>query len=323
MNATLTERYISAVVKSLQESQDDVRAELEASIAEDVEGRVGQGEDREDAERAVLTELGDPAVLAAGYADRPMHLIGPRYYVMWWRLLKLLLIIVPTVVAGGSVFGQLIAGTGPGTIIGQTVLAVMMSALHVAFWVTLSFVILERSGADLGMRWTLDDLPDPRPTSTGRGEPIVELVFLLVFAAVILWDALRGLVPIGGETLSILNPDLWPWWIAVLYGLIALQAAFALTVYLRRRWTLALAVLNAVLAGLFMAWVLVLLVHGELINPEIVTVLQENRVDDDALHVLAVLIGFGSAALAVWEVIDGGLKYRRDKRSTEIVRRTS
>lgn len=208
MNATLTERYISAVVKSLQESQDDVRAELEASIAEDVEGRVGQGEDREDAERAVLTELGDPAVLAAGYADRPMHLIGPRYYVMWWRLLKLLLIIVPTVVAGGSVFGQLIAGTGPGTIIGQTVLAVMMSALHVAFWVTLSFVILERSGADLGMRWTLDDLPEPRPTSTGRGEPIVELVFLLVFAAVILWDALRGLVPIGGETLSILNPDL-------------------------------------------------------------------------------------------------------------------
>ena len=28
----------------------------------------------------MLTELGDPVILAAEYADRPLHLIGPRYY---------------------------------------------------------------------------------------------------------------------------------------------------------------------------------------------------------------------------------------------------
>ena len=102
MTTTLTQRYIAATVKSLSPAaQVDVRAELEASIADAIEGRVEQGEKREDAERAVLTELGDPAVLAAGYADRPLHLIGPRYYVTWWRLVKLLLMIVPVCVVGG------------------------------------------------------------------------------------------------------------------------------------------------------------------------------------------------------------------------------
>lgn len=110
MNTTLTERYIAATVKTLPPTaQDDVRAEPEASIADAVEARVEQGEEREKAERVVLVELGDPAVLAAGYADRPLHPIGPRYYLTWWRLLKLLLIIVPACVVGAVALGQALA----------------------------------------------------------------------------------------------------------------------------------------------------------------------------------------------------------------------
>ena len=96
MSATLTERYISATIRSLPaESQEDVRAELAASIADAVEARTEQGEDPGAAEREVLTGLGDPAVLAAGYADRPLHLLGPRHYLTWRRLLIVLLWIVP------------------------------------------------------------------------------------------------------------------------------------------------------------------------------------------------------------------------------------
>src|SRR5690625_6334720 len=62
----------------LQHIQDDVRAELTTSITDAIDARTEQGEDPETAERAVLTELGDPAVLAAEYVDRPLHLIGPR-----------------------------------------------------------------------------------------------------------------------------------------------------------------------------------------------------------------------------------------------------
>ena len=75
MATTLTERYISATTDSLPpDTQGDVRAELEASIADAIESRLEQGEDPEEAERIVLTDLGDPAALAASYADRILFL---------------------------------------------------------------------------------------------------------------------------------------------------------------------------------------------------------------------------------------------------------
>ena len=49
----------------------------------------GNGQDPATAEREVLTELGNPAQLAARYADRRLQLIGPTYYLAWLRLLKL------------------------------------------------------------------------------------------------------------------------------------------------------------------------------------------------------------------------------------------
>lgn len=60
----------------------------------------------DEAEREVLTDLGDPAVLAAGYVDRSPQLIGPRLYLTWSRLLKRLLSIVPSIVFTVVVFAH-------------------------------------------------------------------------------------------------------------------------------------------------------------------------------------------------------------------------
>src|SRR3954464_2212709 len=114
MNAsttTLTDRYVSAAVRTVPEDQrSDLAAELRASIDDQVDARVEGGEPRGSAERAVLTDLGDPDKLAAGYMDRPLYLIGPRYFLDWWRLLKLLLWIVLPCAAFGIALGQTIAG---------------------------------------------------------------------------------------------------------------------------------------------------------------------------------------------------------------------
>src|SRR5690606_23087307 len=99
--------------------QAEVRDELRASIADAVDARTEQGEPLEAAERAVLSELGDPSILAAGYADRPLHLIGPKYFLTWWRLLKVLVAIVPACAFGGVVIAQALAGGGIGQIIGE------------------------------------------------------------------------------------------------------------------------------------------------------------------------------------------------------------
>ncbi len=109
--ATLTDRYVETAMRTVPEGQRaDLAAELRASIDDQLEARVAQGELRDAAERAVLTDLGDPEKLAADYTDRPLWLIGPRYYLTWWRLTKLLWAIVPVCAAFGVALGQLLSG---------------------------------------------------------------------------------------------------------------------------------------------------------------------------------------------------------------------
>lgn len=315
MTTTLTERYIAATVKSLPPAaQADVRAELTASIADAIEARLEQGATHTDAERTVLTDLGDPAILAAGYADRKLQLIGPRYYLTWLRLLKLLLIIVPVCAVGGVALGQALAAAPIGTIIGQAITVGISVVVHLCFWVTIVFVVLERTGADTGTRWHVDQLPEPAP-STGRTDLIAAFVLTGLFAGAILWDQLFGFVRVDDETLPLLNPGLWPWAIAGLLVLIGLEAVLAVVLYVRGRWGIGIAVANTVLALLFAAWAMLLFSRQELVNPEFLhVVFTQNNVDADTLRILAVLLGFGIVGCAAWDIIDGWLKTRRHTR---------
>ena len=315
--STLTERYIDATIRSLApELQDDVRAELEASIADAVDARLEQGESPTAAERAVLTGLGDPGILAAGYADRPLQLIGPKYYLVWWRLLKLLLIIVPICAFGGVMLGQLIDGAPTGEIIGTAVVAALGSIVHVGFWVTLVFFILERTGADTGVKWNVDQLPEPTQNGAGRADAIASLIFLVLGVGAVLWDAFIGFFPTGGAPIAILNPALWPWGITFFFALFAAEALLAVVVYAQRRWTVGAAVVNTLLAVVFAAWSLTLLVRGELLNPEFLShVFTDNGVTEETMRILTVITGFGLVAFPLWDIVDGWIKTVRARRS--------
>lgn len=313
---SLTERYISATIRSLRPTaQADVRAELEASIADAIEARVEQGEAPETAERAVLTELGDPGILAAGYADRPLHLLGPRYYLIWWRLLKLLLIIVPACAAFGVAIAKLIEGATVGEVIGTIVAVTISVVVHVCFWVTLVFVVLERTGADTGEKWDVDQLPTPTENGAARSDMIASLVFVGILIAAVLWDATRGFFPTGGDPIPVLNPGLWPWGMIVLLGIMVADALLAVAVYVRRRWTVGLAVVNTALSIAFAVWAVTLLVQGELLNPEFLQfAFSDNGVEADTLRVLAVITGVGIVAVQVWTIVDGWMKTWRARR---------
>lgn len=314
MSATLTDRYIDATVRTLPAgSQDDVRAELAASIADAVEARVERGEPRPDAERAVLTELGDPGALAADYADRPLHLIGPRYHLTWWRLLKLLLVIVPLCAFGGSLLAQALAGAEIGELIGSSVATGAAAVVHVAFWVTLVFVVLERTGAGTGLEWDVDQLPEsPDTTTGGRVDLAASLVLLGVSAGALLWDRFIGFVRSDAEALPVLDPALWPWSVAMLFAIMAGEAVMTVAVHVRRRWTATLAAANTVLALLFAGLTLTLLARDDLVNPAFVEVaLTDNGVDPDVLQILGVLTALGIGAVAIWDVVDGWRKAAR------------
>jgi hypothetical protein len=77
---SLTDRYVHVTVRNLDEGQrHDVEQELRGTIEDMVDARLdaGAAASRDDAERAVLVELGDPMRLAAEYTGRPLHLIYP------------------------------------------------------------------------------------------------------------------------------------------------------------------------------------------------------------------------------------------------------
>ncbi|MGO1925843.1 MAG: permease prefix domain 1-containing protein, partial [Brachybacterium tyrofermentans] len=106
---------------------------------------------------------------------------------------------------------------------------------------------------------------------------------------------------------------LWPWAMAGLLALIALEAVLAVMLFANGRWSVRLAVLNTVLAVLAMTLVLTLLGNGLLLNPDFLqTVFIDNGVEPDSMRVLGILTWFMLVGIPVWDILDGWLKTRRD-----------
>jgi hypothetical protein len=315
MESTLTDRYIQAVIRTIPEQQrGDVAAELRGSIADQLEARLAAGGALDDAERDLLNELGDPDKLAAGYADRPLHLIGPRYYLEWWRLLKLLLAIVVPLAAFGIALGQTLAGTPIGGIIGSTIGGAITVAVHLAFWTALVFALVERSdeARTAIAPWTVDRLRAENPYTGARFvDMIVSVVFLAIAAVALVWDQLVGAVYLGGRWMSFLSPELWPWWAGALLIAIGIDAVLLIVVFLAGRWTYALAAVNAVLNVVVAVPAIWLLSHDMLLNKAFWLEVIPNGDAEKVYAILSVLTGFAIAGIAVWDTLDAFLKARR------------
>ncbi|WP_022894071.1 permease prefix domain 1-containing protein [Agromyces subbeticus] len=309
----LTDRYMWAAARTLPEAQRaEFDRELRERIGDATDALIEAGASPDDAERAALTELGDPAALAAHYVDRPLHLIGPRYFLAWWRLLKLLLITVLPFAAIGIAIAQAVTGATVGGIIGAVIGVGISVGVHIAFWTTLVFAILERTPAPAGRRgidvaWTLDMLPAlPEPGKASRlAELISSVVFLVVFAAAIVVQQFG--VPWVPELASvpILDPALWSFWLPYFLGLIGLEILFAVAIY-AWGWNWWLAAGNLVLNIAFTLPALWLFLTGQLINETALEAMRWPWGDSAPIIVtIVVLVAIGGA---LWDVIDGVIK---------------
>ncbi|WP_150462001.1 HAAS signaling domain-containing protein [Nesterenkonia ebinurensis] len=265
---TLTERYVDEVARYLpQDRQDDIRDELHGLITETVESRTHQSQDHQVAEHQVLTEMGEPAQLAASYTDRSMTLIGPRLYRSYISLLKVLPgTVVPLFTVGYAVL-ELTDGRDFTDILASSALVGLNLGAQLFTLVTVVFVILDRTDRTPDAKWSPSQLPKNRPASTKDAKPgraatawlgLSIAVQVAVFILIVWQHRAAPYTLDDGSQVPVLEPELFSGWIwPILTGL----AAVIILDVLRaagRTWTIRFAAIYTVAQGLFflpLAWV--------------------------------------------------------------------
>ncbi|WP_431914393.1 permease prefix domain 1-containing protein [Micromonospora carbonacea] len=273
--SSLTDRYLAATLRAVPAPRRaEIADELRASIADMIDGRTDAGQDRETAEREVLTELGNPERLAARYADHRLQLIGPTYYLAWRRLLRLLLATVPIAIGALVAVLDAVDGGSVGSAIGVGGTTGIEVVVQVAFWVTLTFAVVERLSLPVRLpRWTVDQLPEDRPA--GRAAPLadtaVSIAALVLLIAFLPWQHFRSWVrDDAGDHIPVLDPALWRFWLPALIALLVAEIALQVARHRAGRWTWPLVATKVTLDLAFAVPVAWLVLTDRLLNPEFV-----------------------------------------------------
>jgi len=308
---TLSDRYVWAVLRAVPTDQrKDLEPEIRALVADTAESKAADGTLTSDAaERAALTELGDPEVLAGRYVDRTVALIGPTVYPEWRRLLTMLLPIVVPIVAIVVAAANAVDGKPVGTIIANGLGAAFNVAVQTAFWFTLVFAILERSTpvrTGLPERtWSLEQLPQvPAPERLGIGEAVASVIANVLVTIALLWVMLAPPIVIDGEAYPLFDPALWSFWLPWFIAVAVAEIGFAVLLYLRGRWTYGLAAINAILGAAFAIPALYLLANDMAFNPALVEQLR-TLTGGTWLGVMASITMIVIAVIVAWDAFDG------------------
>ncbi|MEV4656263.1 permease prefix domain 1-containing protein [Micromonospora sp. NPDC049301] len=310
---TLTDRYLAATLRSVPtQRRDEIATELRASIQDMIDDRTGGGQDDATAERDVLTELGNPDLLAARYADRRLQLIGPTYYLVWLRLLKLLLSFIPALVGTIVAVVEAAGGKGFGAV-GTGLVTALEVAVQIAFWLTLVFALIERSQPTMDLPdWTVDQLPDvPAHRDISLADTIASVAMLVLTIGYLPFQHYRSWVDdAAGDNLPILDPALWSFWLPLLIAVLLASVVFEIVKYRIGRWNWTLFGVKAVLSLAFAVPVVWLLLTDRLLNPALGERLSW-LAEGDNRNTLGAAIAVGVAAVLVWDLVDTALKTRR------------
>ena len=327
---SLTDRYVAATLRGIPEKQrTDVDRELRSSIADALEDHVANGEDRYAAEVAVLEELGDPTRLASGMTGRPLYLVGPELFPAYRYILFLLLAIVVPIVGIVEAAVELGSGAGIGSALLEGIGGALSVGVHLSFWVTLAFVIVERLDPATWRRedlkdlkvltapWKVDYLPElPSSGAVTVGETVGEIVTIGISIGGLLWlREWSWVTDAAGQPIPLFDPALWNFWFPVLIAVFGLQVAFHVVKLVVGRWTIGLAVVNAVLLAAIGIPFAVLALTGSLINPAFAAATWPGLDDGDGIAMIAV----AAASILVngWEAVNG-FRRARQRPSTEV-----
>jgi hypothetical protein len=320
----LSDRYVHAATRRLPEDQRaDVADELRGNIADRIESLRARRPELSagDAEYAALEELGDPDRMAAHYTGNRLQLIGPELYPGYVRVLRSVLVAAVPVATVVIAVVEALTGSSFGATIGKTLWMALTITVHIAFWVTLAFALVER-GSSPGqpqepaeLRWKPQRLPSlPRSPRGSLSDLIASLTFLSLVAAAIVWQQLRSPIRDDGEPLPLLDPELWSFWLPLILVLLVAEALLEVVKYRAGGWSTGLATVNVVLGLVFAAPLIYLAATERLLNPAAVTAIQDDwsGFDPSVAHTVVLVT---AVVIWVWDSIDGWRKALTERSS--------
>lgn len=257
------DRYVNAVAERLPEkNREDIKKELYANI----EDMLPENPSEDDIRKA-LEKLGDPVKLANEYNGTKRYLIGPDIYDQYISVLKLVTGIVAIVLVVVAIFG---AAVNPPIseglpemltdILSKTISAVFEGVFQGFLWVTIVFVIIERTGVNEGKipfikkKWSIDDLPEISAANgrkISRVETIFGMFFTMLFLIIIYFQPeIIGIYSTSNNGLTLVEPLLVAERLQFYLPLVLITAFISISIqiwkFISMKWSLPLAIANTV-----------------------------------------------------------------------------
>jgi len=283
--------YIQEVTRRLPEkSREDIALELRSTIEDML-----PDDYTEEEVKSVLEKMGNPAILASGYLDRPMHLIGPRYYDVYINLLKIILPIAGVISLISLIATTMFSYSGDEAALniildlaGHGIWEVLSTGIQVFFWLTVVFAIIERTDHKQSQtpltacfkEWTPDDLNNipyiPKEKAISKVEVFLGLLWTAIWASVYFNAAsLLGVYEKGSNGLEFVTPTFnqevlisyWPLVVIV----IGLEIALDMYKLKTGHWNRKIAVLNTVMHVVSSVVFIIVISNNQLFNPTFVT----------------------------------------------------
>lgn len=320
---SLIDRYVAEVGRRLPEKdRSDIEAEIRSMIQDMIEERGAQATDEKTVVQ-VLEELGDPRRLAAQYAAPKHYVIGPAWYIVYIETLKrVLYTALPVIAAIRFVLALTENPLGFGSAFLDAIASAFNIGVQIVFWITVVFVFLERSeeapaSASTGKQWTVSQLPElPRKRQISVAEAVMNIAVNLFL---LLWIGLPfGLDRLQGDPSKVpfLNPDLWNFWVPVLFVIVALTLVHEILKLKIGNWTPTLTAANVILGIVSIVFIITLVSTQSMVNPEFLSTLDNVQGAARLRETVQWSIGISAAVMVgiyIWSMSESIRKSRQLK----------
>lgn len=282
----LIDIYIQEVTRRLPDKiRTDIDLELRSTIEDMLPENFGEDDVKE-----VLNQLGNPVVLANGYKDQPMYLIGPRYFDVYISLIKMILPIAVGIALIAFITEFFIGYNGEGEIInvilaviGKGIGTIIEVGIQFFFWVTLIFALIERFDKEKDPqplttsleKWTADNLKNiayiPKRKAISKLEVFGGLIWTAIWATLYFYaNRFVGVYEGNGGRVEFvmpaLNQEVLLQYSPIIMMIIGFEIAFSLYKLLKEQWTKRMAICNTILQIFVTTIFIVILTNPNIMN---------------------------------------------------------